>query len=97
MKPKLQNDQNLPKWNRRSCMGQFLEFSDEHYYLAEMFHNLSTGYISPQFHLVSGDLFETVICNKDDENVFNGICNYMFDLNRDWYAKDENDDNGKLI
>ena len=27
---KLQNDQKLPKWNRRARMGQFIGFSDEH-------------------------------------------------------------------
>ena len=30
LEAKLQNDQKLPKWNRRSRMGQFLGFSDEH-------------------------------------------------------------------
>ena len=59
--------------------------------------NLSTGYISPQLHLVFDDLFETVINTKDDESVFNAICNDLFELNRDWYAKDEHDDNGNLI
>ena len=72
-------------------------FSSERSSVVANVRDLITGYIPPQFHLVSGDLFETIICNKDDENVFNDICNYMFDLNRDWYAKDENDDNGKLI
>ncbi len=30
LKAKLQNDQKLPKWNRRACLGQFVGFSDEH-------------------------------------------------------------------
>jgi hypothetical protein len=30
LKAKLQNDQKLPKWNRRARMGQFVGFSDEH-------------------------------------------------------------------
>ena len=61
------------------------------------FRNFSTGYISPQLHLVFDDLFETVINTKDDESVFNAICNDLFELNRDWYTKDEHDYNGKLI
>ena len=61
------------------------------------FRNLSTGYISPQLHLVFDDLFETVILAKDYESVFNAICNDMFELNRDWYAKYEHNDNGKII
>ena len=59
--------------------------------------NLSTGYISSQFHLVFDDLFETVICTKDDESVLNAICNDLFELNKDWYYEDEHDDNGKFI
>ena len=27
--PKLQNDQNIPKWNWRSILGQFLGFSEQ--------------------------------------------------------------------
>ena len=64
-------------------------FSDEHSSLVANVRNLSTGYISTQFHLVFDDLFETVICTVDDEVVFDAICNDLFDLNRDWYAGDE--------
>ena len=59
--------------------------------------NLSTGYISPQFHLVFDDLFDMVVCTKYGDNAFNHICNYLFNLNRDWYAEDYYDDNGKII
>ena len=78
-------------------MGQFLGFSDEHYSLVENVSNLSTGYISPQFHLVFDDLFEMVIHTKDDDIVLNAICNDLFESNRYWYAKDEHGDNEKLI
>ena len=64
-------------------MGQFLGFSDKHYSLVSTVRHLITGCISPQFHLVFGDLFETVNCTKDDESVFNTICNDIFKLNRD--------------
>jgi len=86
--PKLQNDQKLPKWNRRARMGQFLGFLDEHSSLVANVRNLSTGYISPQFHLVFDDLFETVVCLGEDDIVFDTICNGLFDLERDWYAED---------
>ena len=59
-------------------MGQFLGFSDEHCSRLSNVCHLSTGYISPQFHLVFDNLFEMVICNRDDERVFNTICNYLF-------------------
>ena len=72
-------------------------FSDEHSSLVANICDLSTEYISPQFHLVIDDLLETVICTKDDESVFNVIFNDMFELNRGRYVEDEKDDNGKLI
>ena len=78
-------------------MGHFLGFSDDHSSLVKNVRNLSTGYISPQFHLVFDDLFETFICTKDDDNGFNKIYNDLFDSNRDWYAQDEHYDNVKLI
>ena len=51
-------------------MDQFLWFSDDHSSLVENFRNLSTVYISPQFHLVFYDLFETVISTIDDDIFF---------------------------
>ena len=97
LEPKFQNAQNIPKWNQRARMGQFLGFSDKHYSLVENVSNLSTGYISPQFHLVFDDLFDTVIRTKDNENVFNKIYYDLFDFNRDWYSEYEHGDNRKLI
>ena len=41
--------------------------------------NLSTGYISPQFHLVFDGLFETVVQTRDDESVFNAVFNGLFE------------------
>ena len=78
-------------------MGKTFGFSDEHYFLVENVHNLSTGYILPQFHLVFDDLSETVICTRDNDSVFNAICNDRFELTRDWYAKDDHDNNGNII
>ena len=75
-------------------MGQFSGFSDENSSIVENVIHFSTGYISSQFHLVFDDLFETVIHTIDAESVFNAICNDLFELNMDWYAKDEHDDTG---
>jgi hypothetical protein len=49
--PKLQNNQKLPKWNRRACVGQFLGYSDEHSSLVANVWHLSTGHVSLQFML----------------------------------------------
>ena len=52
LEDKLQDDQKLPKWNRRYRLGQFLDFSDEHSTLVANVRNLTTEYISPQYHVV---------------------------------------------
>ncbi len=75
-------------------MGQFLVFSDEHLSLATNVRNLSTGFISPQYHLVFDDLFETVIFQGDNDSVVDGICNDLFECSRNWYAEEEYGDNG---
>jgi hypothetical protein len=49
---KLKNDQKLPKWNRRARLGQFVGVSDEHSSVVANVWHLTTGYISPQFHVV---------------------------------------------
>ncbi len=41
--------------------------------------HLSTGYVSPQFHVVFDDLFETVVCIGDNDAVNNSICDGLFE------------------
>lgn len=95
--PKLQNDQKIPKWNRRSRMGQFLGFSNDHSSLVANVRHLSTGHISPQYHVVFDDLFETVFSTGENDATVDAICNNLFDHNRDWYALEEYNEDGKLI
>jgi len=77
----LQNDQKLPKWNRRARLGKFVGFSDEHSSLVANVWHLTTRYISPQFHVVFDDLFETVNCTGADDRVVESICNGPFQRN----------------
>ncbi len=60
LKAKLQNDQLLPKWNRRALLGQFVGFLDDHLSMVAYVCHLTTGYISPLFHVIFDNLFETV-------------------------------------
>ena len=71
--------------------------TDKHSFLAAKMQHLSTGYISPQFHLVFDDLFETVICQGYNESKIEAICSDIFDVNRYWYAEDQFDDARNLI
>jgi hypothetical protein len=97
LEAKLQNDQKLPKWNRRAQMGQFVGFSDEHSSLVANVRHLSTNFISPQFHLVFDDLFETVNRTGVDVFVVESICNELFQLNRELFAEEELDEAGNII
>jgi len=53
--------------------------------------------VSPQFHVVFDDLFETVICNGDNDAVVNSICDGLFNQNSELYVEDELDADDMLI
>ena len=50
-----------------------LGFSDEHSSLVANVWHLTTGYISPLFHVVFDDLFETVNCIGVDDRIVESI------------------------
>ncbi len=72
-------------------------YSDEHSSLVANVHHLSTGYVSPQFHVVFDDLFETVVRNGDNDAVINSICDGLFERNRELCVEDEFDADGMLV
>jgi hypothetical protein len=57
---KLQTGKSIPKWDDRSRIGLFLGWSPRHSRKVALVLNLSTGHVSPQFHVVFDDLFETL-------------------------------------
>ncbi len=59
--------------------------------------HLSTDHVSLQSHIVFGDLFETVICNGDNDAVVNSICDGSFNWNHELYVEDEFDADDVLI
>ena len=68
--PKMQNYQNIPKWNRRSILGQFLGFSEHDSSLIANIRHLKSDHISPQYRLFFDELFETVyITGENDPKV----------------------------
>ncbi len=97
LEPQLQNNEKLPKWNRHARVGQFLGYSDEHSSLVANVRHSSTGYVSPQFHVVFDDLFETVVCNGDNDAVINSICDGLFKRNQELYVEDEFEADGMLV
>ena len=93
----LQDGKKIPKWNRRSRLGQFLGFSEEHSSLVANIRHLSTGYVSPQYHCVFDDLFQTVYSDGENKAITDAICNLLWENNRDIYAEEEFDGDGILI
>ncbi|KAL3782482.1 hypothetical protein ACHAWO_005229 [Cyclotella atomus] len=58
--PKLQDGQKIPKWNSKARQGIFVGFSTEHSSNVPLVLNPTTGYISPQYHVIFDDGFTTV-------------------------------------
>ena len=58
--PSLQDGKTLPKWHPRSRRGQYLGVSPNHSSTVGLILNLTTGFVSPQFHVVYDDLFSSV-------------------------------------
>ena len=59
--PKLQDGKKIPKWKPRARMGQFLGFSPTHSSTVGLVRNLVTGAVSPQFHTIHDQSFDTVV------------------------------------
>ena len=57
---------SIPKWSKRSRLGQFLGFSKEHSTTVGLIRNVTTGRISPQYHVVFDDYFSTVSTTFQD-------------------------------
>jgi len=96
--PSLQDGKKIPKWNRRSRLGQFLGFSDEHSSLVAKVRHLRTQHVSPQFHVVFDDLFQTV--NNPvplDETKAGTILDELFNQSRDSYVDLERDSDGTIV
>jgi len=95
--PTLQSGKKIPKWNHRSRMGQFLGFSEEHSSLVARVRNLETCFVSPQYHVVFDDRFETVFSSGEDDEVIDRICQQLFEDSRDVYVEPEYNDDGDLV
>ena len=66
LEPRLQDGQKLPKWEPRSRQAIYVGVSPMHASTVGLVLNQRTGNISPQFHLVFDDFFQTV---HSDDNV----------------------------
>ena len=94
---KLQDGKKIPKWNRQSRVGEFLGFSEEHSLLVANIRHLGTGYISPKYHCMFDDKFETVYSTGENDSVTAAITDMLWDTNKELYADDEFDNDGILV
>jgi hypothetical protein len=51
---------HIPKWDKRSNVGIYLGTSPRHSRKVALVLNIETGHVSPQFHVVIDDFFETL-------------------------------------
>ena len=67
LEPKLHiSGGSIPKWSKRSRLGQFLGFSPHHSTTVAHIRNVRTGSVTPQFHVLYDDLFTTVSTTFND-------------------------------
>ncbi len=64
-----------------------MDYSDLHSSLVANVCHLSTGYVSPHYHLVFDDLFETFSTGNDA--LLDDICNHLFDSDCNFYLYDD--------
>ena len=67
LQPKLKDGQKIPKWEPRSKRGQYMGASPMHASTVGLVRNLQTGSITPQFHMVYDDFFETVHSGEEEQ------------------------------
>jgi hypothetical protein len=66
LQPQLQDGGKVPKWEPQSRQGQYMGASPLHASTVGLVQNLQTNHISPQFHVVYDDLFETVHASSSE-------------------------------
>ncbi len=100
--PKIQDGHKLPKWRPQSRRAQYMGYSPLHASTVGLVRNLVTGNVSPQFHLVYDDWFETVHSTEQSEpdiwpelvqkSVFSNDFDdgqYMPELDKQWMDDEE--------
>ncbi len=72
-------------------------YSDEHSSLDANIWHLKTGFISPQYHVVFDDLFETVFSSGANNALVDSICENLYGTSCEIYATDEYDAHKNLV
>jgi hypothetical protein len=67
LEPKLRDGHKIPKWEPWSHRGQYMGVSSQHASSVHLVRNLQTSLITPQYHLVFDDFFETIFLDGEQE------------------------------
>ena len=95
--PCLQDGHKIPKWDKRSRRAQFMGYSSEHSSLVAMVRNLQTNHVSPQFHLIHDDNFETILNDLGmDHHLSEMTVKELFDISREVYSEVEVSTDGTI-
>jgi hypothetical protein len=91
--PKLADGDKILKCNHRASMGMFLGFSHKHFSLVPLVLNLRTGHVSPQYHVIFDDNFETVpSLNPNYADIDDKFATLFNTTARDFYLDQIDDD-----
>ena len=72
----LQSGNSLPKWDEQSRVGVYLGHSSQHAQNVSLILNPRTGHISPQFHCVFDDNFDSAKTDTAESRIrYSAICN----------------------
>ena len=72
-----------PKWSERSRVGAYLGHSSNHAQSVALVLNLKTGHVSPQFHVVFDDSFQTVLQDHFSASLWQEKANLHGSLSED--------------
>jgi hypothetical protein len=92
----LQDGHKIPKWVPRACLGVFLGFSSLHSSQVPLVMNVDSGKISPQFHVIFDDKFETVLSLAPEESI-GDQWKSILRLKRECFADVDVNENGNEI
>jgi hypothetical protein len=74
-----------------------LGYLDEHSSLIANIRHLKTGFVSPQYHVIFDDLFESVFSSGANDALVDSICKNLYGTNCEIYATDEYDAHDNLV
>ena len=84
--PKIADGKTIPRWNTQSRQGIFVGFSRDHAFNIPFILNLTSGKISPLFHVVFDNWFATIPAHVNAlpdsawDDLFCGSCfQFVFD------------------